>query len=93
MSKKKYTFEDLAHLFPEPLTERQEAALLDYANNGTIPAADPCVSCEPNLIRKYINRIQRAEESGEFPARRVELKNELVPAPKDAPATEEKSSN
>lgn len=72
-----YTFEDLQYLFPEVLTPAQESAVVLYANEGVIPPADPCLSCEPNLIRRYISRVQVAERDGTL--RKIKRKNE-VPA-------------
>lgn len=56
----KYTIQDVIHLFPEALTGTQIKGLEDYLNNGTIPPADPCIPCEPNVIRAYIARIKQS---------------------------------
>jgi len=62
-----YTLEDVRYLIPEVLTASQKEAVESYLNEGKIPPADPCLSCEPNLIRKYIARIQKAERQGTWP--------------------------
>ncbi len=76
-----YTFEDIQYLFHEPLTPNQQASLVNYVNTGEVPPADPCQSCEPNVIRRYIGRIQKAQRDGTFPkANRLKLEHEFVPA-------------
>ena len=74
----KITVDDIRHIIPEPLTKKQEDALNLYLKDGIVPPADPCLSCETNLIRQYISRIQVAERSGGL--RRVDLWNEFIPA-------------
>lgn len=69
----KFTIGDVRHLITETLTESQAKAIEAYLNDGTIPKADPCMGCEPNLIRKYIARIQAAESRGEWPPARTVL--------------------
>ena len=58
------TFEEVAHLFPEALTPGQKEGITRYLNEGVVPPADPCLSCDPNLIRKYIARVQTEEKAG-----------------------------
>lgn len=62
-----YTFEDVQYLFPEPTTPEVESAIVLYLNEGTVPPADPCQGCTPNLIRRYIGRVQAAERNGTWP--------------------------
>ena len=66
-----YTIEDVNHLIPEDLTGSQTAAIEAYLNTRVIPPADPCLSCEPNLIRQYIGRIQKAEREGNWPVKKA----------------------
>lgn len=63
----KYTYEDVEYLIPEPTTPEVQAAIVRYINEGFVPPADPCLSCTPNLIRRYISRIQVAERDGTWP--------------------------
>lgn len=80
------TLDNVRHIIPEAVTPSQESAINAYLAQGTIPSADPCISCEPNVIRKYISRLQKAERDGTLVEKKsVELKNEFVPAqePKD----------
>lgn len=62
-----YTAEDVRHLIPETLTRKQAEGVEAYLNEGKVPPADPCSGCDPNVIRKYINRIQHAERAGTWP--------------------------
>ena len=64
---KTYTVDDVRHLIPETLTAKQASGIEAYLNEGAVPPADPCTSCDPNVIRKYINRIQKAEAAGTWP--------------------------
>ncbi len=89
-----YTIEDVRHLIPEALTPSQERGIEAYLNEGVIPEADPCLSCEPNLIRKYISRVQVAQRTGTWPPKKtVELVNELVPAAKPKPKPRAKKTD
>ena len=64
----KYTEEDVTSYFDTPLTPSQVAGVLTYLNEGKIPPADPCLSCEPNYIRKLISAVQAEErKNGVFP--------------------------
>lgn len=75
-----YTFEDVQYLFHEELTPAQEAGVVTYINTGKIPPADPCLSCEPNVVRRYIGRVQAAERAGTWPPKnRIKLVQEFVP--------------
>lgn len=62
-----YTVDDVRYLIPEALTGGQARGIEAYLNEGVVPPADPCLSCEPNLVRRYINRIQKAEADGTWP--------------------------
>ena len=55
------TIEEVRDIIGEPLTPNQEYALMDYVANGTIPPADPCLSCDPTVIRKYISKLRQYE--------------------------------
>lgn len=70
----KYTIEDVAHIIPVAQTATTIEAVEEYLNNGTIPAFDPCLSCEPNHVRKLISLIQVAERNGLWPPSRSEEK-------------------
>lgn len=67
----KYTINDVAHIIPVEQTKKVREAIELYLNEGVIPEADPCISCEPNHIRKLISLIQIAERNGLFPPKRV----------------------
>lgn len=67
----KYTINDVAEIIPVEQTANVVAAIEDYLNNGVIPPPDPCMSCEPNHIRKLISTIQVAERHGLFPPKKV----------------------
>ena len=74
-----YTEEDVKSYFHQPLTPTQVAGVLAYLNEGKIPAADPCLSCEPNLVRRLIGEVQRERRvTGDFP--RVQASPALVVA-------------
>lgn len=74
-----YTSEDVTSYFSQPLTPNQINGVLAYLNEGKVPPADPCLSCEPNTIRKLIGKVQRVErERGVFP--RVQRTSVLVVA-------------
>lgn len=70
----KYTINDVANIIPAEQTRTTTVAVEEYLNNGTIPDYDPCLSCEPNHIRKLISLIQVAERSGLWPPARTEEK-------------------
>lgn len=67
----KYTIKDVSTIVPENLTSSQVEAIELYLNEGVIPEADPCMSCEPNYIRKLISLIQVGERNGLFPPQRA----------------------
>lgn len=74
-----YTTEDVTSYFDTPLTPSQVAGVLTYLNEGKVPPADPCLSCEPNYIRKLISAVQAEErKNGSFP--RVQATKVLVVA-------------
>lgn len=68
----KYTIADAKTIIPQDLTPNQIQGVENYLNNGVIPPADPCGSCEPNFIRKLISTIQVAERNGLWPPAREE---------------------
>lgn len=93
-----YTTEDVTSYFDTPLTPSQVAGVLTYLNEGKVPPADPCLSCEPNYIRKLISAVQAEErKNGAFPrvqtTKVLELKNEFVPASEDRPVVSENSTD
>lgn len=67
----KYTIADVANIVPENLTPKQIEGVEAYLNEGIIPEPDPCLSCDPNFIRKLISLIQTAERTGMFPPKRI----------------------
>lgn len=69
----KYTIADAKTIIPQDLTPSQIQGVENYLNNGVIPPADPCGSCEPNFIRKLISTIQVAERNGLWPPARQEV--------------------
>lgn len=71
----KYTIADVANIIPVEQTASTVEAIEDYLNNGTIPEFDPCLSCEPNHVRKLISLIQTAERTGLFPPKKVASKD------------------
>lgn len=72
----KYTIEDVSHLIPVEQTRSTVVAIERYLNEGIVPPADPCLSCEPNHIRKLISLIQVGERHGLFPPKRPEFTDE-----------------
>lgn len=68
----KYTINDVSHIIPVDQTASTIAAVEKYLNEGVIPPSDPCITCEPNHIRKLISLIQIAERNGLFPPKREE---------------------
>ena len=70
----KYTIADAKFIIPQDLTPNQIHGVENYLNNGVIPPADPCGSCDPNFIRKLISTIQVAERNGMWPPARAEVK-------------------
>ena len=85
---KKYTLKDLEGILPQDLTETQRVAVEAYINDGIIPPADPCLACEPNVIRRLISTVQVAERNGLFPPK---TKAKPKPAPEPEPEGEEES--
>lgn len=77
-----YTIQDVAHIIDPHQTAAVTAAIEDYLNEGTIPPFDPCLSCEPNYIRKLISKIQAAETAGTWPPK---TKTKAKPKPKPEP--------
>lgn len=69
-----YTINDVAHIIPVDQTPTATAAIENYINNGVVPPYDPCLSCEPNHIRKLISLIQVAERNGLWPPKRETVK-------------------
>lgn len=74
------TLEDIRHIIPEALTKAQEDGVNAYLKDGTIPPADPCQSCEPNVIRSLIARIiasdlPEPEPAQEYPTTSVDLED------------------
>lgn len=60
----KIKIEDLmGTVLPDSLTSSQLIGVSNYLKDGTIPAADPCIECEPNYIRKLISAIQVHERT------------------------------
>lgn len=70
----KYTIADVGHIIPVEQTATTIEAVEAYLNKGTIPDFDPCLSCEPNHVRKLISLIQVAERNGLWPPKRSESK-------------------
>lgn len=70
----KYTIADAKTIIPQDLTPNQIQGVEAYLNDGIIPPADPCGSCDPNFIRKLISTIQVAERNGLWPPAREEVK-------------------
>lgn len=68
----KYTINDVSHIIPVDQTATTIEAIEKYLNEGVIPPFDPCITCEPNFIRKLISLIQIAERNGLFPPKREE---------------------
>lgn len=69
-----YTINDVAHIIDPHQTASVVSAIEDYLNKGTIPAFDPCLSCEPNYTRQLIAQIQQAEGRGEWPVKKAAAK-------------------
>lgn len=69
-----YTINDVAHIIDPHQTASVVSAIEDYLNKGTIPAFDPCLSCEPNYTRQLIAQIQQAEGRGEWPVKKTAAK-------------------
>lgn len=82
----KYTIEDVGHIIPVEQTKTVKEAIERYLNEGTVPPADPCMSCEPNHIRKLISLIQVAERNGLFPPKREEQETKDVDWTEETPA-------
>ena len=78
----KYTIADAKFIIPQDLTPNQIQGVENYLNNGVIPPADPCGSCDPNYIRKLISTIQVAERNGLWPPARAEVKAKPKPRAK-----------
>lgn len=74
----KYTINDVSHIIPVDQTATTIEAIEKYLNEGVIPPFDPCITCEPNHIRKLISLIQIAERNGLFPPKREEQKTKDV---------------
>lgn len=85
----KYTIADAKFIIPQDLTPNQIQGVENYLNNGVIPPADPCGSCDPNFIRKLISTIQVAERNGLWPPAREEVKAKPKPRAKAKAKTEE----
>lgn len=85
-----YTIQDVIHLFPEALTSTQIQGIEDYLNNGTIPPSDPCVPCEPNVIRSYIARIKQSGVEATLTSTKKSSSKTVVeePAPVEEATTE-----
>lgn len=75
----KYTIADAKFIIPQDLTPNQIQGVENYLNNGVIPPADPCGSCDPNFIRKLISTIQVAERNDLWPPARAEVKAKPKP--------------
>ncbi len=69
----KYTIADAKTIIPQDLTPNQIHGVEAYLNEGIIPPADPCGSCDPAFIRKLISTIQVAERNGLWPPAREEV--------------------
>lgn len=65
-----YTIKDLEGIIPTELPHSQVELIEKFLNTGVIPPEDPCLSCEPSIVRKYISVIQSAQKSGLFPPKR-----------------------
>lgn len=74
-----YTINDVAHIIDPHQTASVVSAIEDYLNKGTIPAFDPCLSCEPNYTRQLIAQIQQAEGRGEWPIKKTAAKAKPKP--------------
>lgn len=74
----KYTIEDVGHIIPVEQTKTVKEAIERYLNEGIVPPADPCMSCEPNHVRKLISLIQVAERNGLLPPKREEYRPEMI---------------
>lgn len=85
----KYTIADAKTIIPQDLTPNQVQGVEAYLNDGIIPPADPCGSCDPNFIRKLISTIQVAERNGLWPPAREEVKTKPKPRAKAKPKTPE----
>lgn len=85
----KYTINDVSHIIPVDQTATTITAVEKYLNEGVIPPLDPCITCEPNHIRKLISLIQVAERNGLWPPARTEVKTEPKPRAKAKPKTPE----
>lgn len=86
----KYTIGDVRHIITETVTESQATAIEAYLNEGTIPPADPCQGCEPNVIRKYIARIQQEERKGTWPPPQAGAGDEFLKVLEEAKFSPEK---
>ena len=78
----KYTIADAKFIITQDLTPNQIHGVENYLNNGVIPPADPCGSCDPNFIRKLISTIQVAERNGLWPPAREEVQAKPKPRAK-----------
>lgn len=82
----KYTIKDVGHIIPVEQTGTVIEAIEKYLNEGVIPPFDPCLSCEPNHVRKLISLIQTAERTGLWPPKKSAAK----PKPKSEEKTQGK---
>lgn len=78
----KYTIADAKTIIPQDITPNQAQGVEAYLNEGIIPPADPCGSCDPNFIRKLISTIQVAERNGLWPPAREEVQAKPKPRAK-----------
>lgn len=78
----KYTIADAKTIIPQDITPNQAQGVEAYLNDGIIPPADPCGSCDPNFIRKLISTIQVAERNGLWPPAREEVQAKPKPRAK-----------
>lgn len=78
----KYTIADAKTIIPQDLTPNQIQGVEAYLNDGIIPPADPCGSCDPAFIRKLISTIQVAERNGLWPPHREEVQDKPKPRAK-----------
>ena len=78
----KYTIQDVGHIIPVEQTASVIEAIEKYLNEGIVPPFDPCLSCEPNHVRKLISLIQTAERTGLWPPKKSAAKPKSKPADK-----------
>ena len=84
----KYTIADAKTIIPQDLTPNQIQGVEAYLNEGIIPPADPCGSCDPAFIRKLISTIQVAERTGLWPPARTVV----IPKPQPKAKVKDKES-